>query len=77
MSVLSTNSQKASGAGLPLLLIGGCAVMAHGFVRDTEDLVKLITLNGLNLNEPALRATVLKHGNQELYEKLQHACAAE
>lgn len=37
----------------------------------------MITLNGLNLNEPELRATVLKHGNQELYEKLQHACAPE
>ncbi|MGD0262475.1 MAG: hypothetical protein ABSD29_22150 [Verrucomicrobiota bacterium] len=178
MSVLRTISQKASEAGLPLLLIGGYAVMAHGFVRatddldllvqgsrrdqwrrlleglgmsvyretpafmqfnpppgaglpvdlmfvadevfermradaeqasveevsfgivsllhlialkchaiqhgkplrrlkDTEDLIQLITLNGLNLNEPELRATILKHGNQELYEKLQHACAPE
>jgi hypothetical protein len=178
VSVLRTISQKAGEAGLPLLLIGGYAVMAHGFVRatddldllvqgsrreqwrglleglgmsvyretpafmqfnpppgaplpvdlmfvadevfermqaaaeqasvedlslgivslfhlialkchaiqhgkplrrlkDTEDLIQLITLNGLNLNEPELRATVLKHGNQELYEKLQHACAPE
>jgi hypothetical protein len=178
MSVLRTISQTASEAGLPLLLIGGYAVMAHGFVRatddldllvqgsrrdqwrrlleglglsvfretpafmqfnpapgarlpvdlmfvadevfermradaeqasvedvslgivsllhlialkchaiqhgrplrrikDTEDLIQLITLNGLNLNEPELRATILKHGNQELYEKLQHACAPE
>ena len=178
MSVLRTISQKASAAGLPLLLIGGYAVMAHGFVRatddldllvqssrrdqwrrlmedmglslyreaptfmqfnpsagaglpvdlmlvaddvfermradarqalgqevplgvvsllhlialkchaiqhgkalrrvkDTEDLIQLITRNGLNLNEPELQATVLKHGNQELYDKLQHACAPE
>jgi hypothetical protein len=178
MSVLRTISQKAGEAGLPLLLIGGYAVMAHGFVRatddldllaqasrrdqwrrlleglgmsvyretsafmqfnpppgaglpvdlmfvadevfermqadaeqasvedvslgivsllhlialkchavqhgkplrrvkDTEDLIQLITLNGLNLNEPELRTTILKHGNLELYEKLQHACAPE
>ena len=178
MSVLRTISQKANEAGLPLLLIGGYAVMAHGFVRatddldllvqgsrrdqwrglleglgmsvyretpafmqfnpapgarlpvdlmfvadgvfermradaeqasvedvslgivsllhlialkchaiqhgkpirrikDTEDLIQLITLNGLNLNESELRATILKHGNQELYEKLRHACASE
>lgn len=126
MSGLRTISQKASAAGLPLLLIGGYAVMAHGFVRatddldllvqssrrdqwrrlmedmglslyreaptfshaiqhgkalrrvkDTEDLIQLITRNGLNLNEPELQATVLKHGNQELYDKLQQACAPE
>jgi hypothetical protein len=178
VSVLRTISQKAGEAGLPLLLVGGYAVMAHGFVRatddldllvqgsrrdqwrrlleglgmsvyrempafmqfnptpgtrlpvdlmfvadevfermladadqasvedlslgivslrhlfalkchaiqhgkplrrlkDTEDLIQLITLNGLNLNEPELRATILKHGNQELYERLQHACASE
>ena len=178
MNVLRTISQKAGGAGLPMLLIGGYAVMAHGFVRatddldllvqgsrreqwrglleglgmnvyrertaflqfnpapdarlpvdllfvadevfermrtdaeqetmegvsigvvsllhlialkshaiqhgkplrrmkDTEDLIQLIKLNGLNLNEPELRATILKHGNQELYDKLQHACTSE
>lgn len=178
MSVLRTISQKAGEAGLPLLIIGGYAVMAHGFVRatddldllvqgsrrdqwrrlleelgmsvyreapafmqfnpppgarlpvdlmfvadevfermradaqqaivedvsfgivsllhlialkchaiqhgkplrrlkDTEDLIQLITLNGLHLNEPELQATILKHGNQELYEKLQRACASE
>jgi hypothetical protein len=178
MSVFRTISQKAGEAGLPLLLIGGYAVMAHGFVRatddldllvqgsrrdqwrrlleglgmsvfrempafmqfnpppgtglsvdlmfvadevfermqadaeqasvedvslgivsllhlialkchavqhgkplrrvkDTEDLIQLITLNGLSLNEPELRTTILKHGNLELYEKLQHACAPE
>lgn len=178
MSVLRTISQKAAEAGLPLLLIGGYAVMAHGFVRatddidllvqasrrdqwrrlleglgmsvyretlafmqfnpplgarlpvdlmfvadevfgrmradaeqasvedvslgivsllhlialkchaiqhgkplrrlkDTEDLIQLISLNGLSLNEPELQATILKHGNQELYERLQHACSSE
>jgi len=58
-----------------------CHAIRHGKplrrIKDTEDLIQLITLNGLNLNEPELRATVLKHGNQELYDKLQHACASE
>jgi hypothetical protein len=58
-----------------------CHAIQHGKplrrVKDTEDLIQLITLNGLNLNESELRAIVLKHGNQELYEKLQHACAPE
>ena len=58
-----------------------CHAIQHGKplrrIKDTEDLVQLITLNGLNLIEPELRATILKHGNQELYEKLRHACAPE
>ncbi len=31
----------------------------------------------LDLNEPELRATILKHGNMELYEELRHLCAEE
>jgi hypothetical protein len=58
-----------------------CHAIQHGKplrrIKDTEDLIQLITRNGLDLNEPGLRATVLKHGNQELYEKLQHACTPE
>lgn len=58
-----------------------CHAIQHGEARrclkDTEDLINLIMLNGLDLNETELQATILKHGNQELYEKLQHACAAE
>jgi hypothetical protein len=46
-------------------------------LKDTEDLIQLIGINGLDLNEPELRATVLKHGNQQLYEKLKRACARE
>jgi hypothetical protein len=58
-----------------------CHAIHHGKARrclkDTEDLIQLIGINCLDLNEPELRATILKHGNQELYEKLQHACASE
>ena len=46
-------------------------------LKDTEDLVQLIAINRLDLKEPELRAIILKHGDQELYEKLQHACTPE
>lgn len=178
MRVLETISQQANAAGLPFLIIGGYAVMAHGFIRatddldllvpgsrrddwrrllegmamtiyheapnflqfqpppgshlpvdlmfvadevfsrmqpgaeqtkvggvsvgvvsllqlialkchaiqhsktlrvlkDMEDLIQLIRINALDLNEPELRATICKHGNQELHKKLQHACAPD
>ena len=44
-------------------------------LKDMDDLVQLILINRLDLNEPELRATILKHGNAETYEKLRHACA--
>jgi hypothetical protein len=70
-------AKRAGEAGVPFLVIGGYAVIAHGYVRTTDDLdlIHLILINQLDLNEPELRATILKHGNAEIYEKLQHACA--
>ena len=46
-------------------------------IKDTEDLIQLAIINHLDLNEPELRATILKHGDQELYEKLRRASASE
>ncbi|MEI9961693.1 MAG: nucleotidyl transferase AbiEii/AbiGii toxin family protein [Limisphaerales bacterium] len=46
-------------------------------LKDMDDLVQLILVNRLDLNEPELRATILKHGNADTYEKLRHACANE
>jgi predicted nucleotidyltransferase len=58
-----------------------CHAIRHGkpirCVKDTEDLIQLVSINHLDLNEPELRATILRHGDQELYEKLQRACASE
>ena len=58
-----------------------CHAIQHGKplrrLKDTEGLIQLVGINHLDLNEPELRATILKHGNQELYDKLQHACASE
>jgi predicted nucleotidyltransferase len=44
-------------------------------LKDMDDLIQLILVNRLDLNEPELRATILKHGSSETYEKLRHACA--
>ena len=46
-------------------------------LKDMDDLVQLILINRLDLNEPELRTTILKHGNADLYEKLRLACADE
>lgn len=46
-------------------------------LKDMDDLVQLILVNRLDLNEPELRATILKHANADTYEKLRHACADE
>lgn len=46
-------------------------------LKDMDDLIQLILINRLDLNEPEIRATILKHGNVEIYEKLRHACAGE
>jgi predicted nucleotidyltransferase len=46
-------------------------------LKDMDDLVQLVLINRLDLNEPELRAIIQKHGNTEIYEKLQHACADE
>jgi len=43
-------------------------------LKDMDDLIQLVLINQLDLNEPELRATILKHGSLELYEKLRHAC---
>lgn len=46
-------------------------------LKDSDDLIHRIQINGLDLQEPELRATIFKHGNQELYDKLQRACAPD
>lgn len=46
-------------------------------LKDMDDLVQLVLINRLDLNEAELRATILKYGNTEIHEKLQHACANE
>lgn len=64
---------------LPHLIALKCHALQHSKslrrLKDLDDLVQLILINRLDLNEPELRVTILKHGNAEIYEKLRHACA--
>ncbi len=46
-------------------------------VKDTDDLINLIKLNSVDLNFREIRDTILKHGTEDLYQKLQRACAAD
>lgn len=46
-------------------------------LKDVEDLIHLIQINRIDLNEAEVRATILKHGNQEFYEKLRNARSSE
>jgi Aminoglycoside-2''-adenylyltransferase len=46
-------------------------------LKDMDDLIQLVLVNRLDLNDPELRATILRHGSAETYEKLRHACADE
>ncbi|HAO80666.1 MAG TPA: hypothetical protein DCQ92_17180 [Verrucomicrobia subdivision 3 bacterium] len=48
----------------------------HRAMKDIEDLVQLTKINKLDLNEPTLRAILLKHGGQEFYELLKRECGA-
>jgi hypothetical protein len=58
-----------------------CHAIRHGKalrrLKDTDDLIHLVQINGLDLKEPELQSTILKHGNEELYEKLQRTCAPD
>jgi hypothetical protein len=42
-------------------------------VKDVDDVINLINNNDLDLRESDLRALILKHGTEELYEKLVRA----
>lgn len=69
----------ASVVSLPHLF----ALKCHAFqsrpqraMKDIEDLVQLTKINKLDLNEPAMRAILIKHGGQEFYEFLKRECGA-
>ena len=48
-----------------------------GAIKDAEDLIQLIIINRLDLNEPEIQATILKHGDHELYDKLRRSYVPE
>lgn len=56
-----------------------CHSFLHGRsdrrIKDMDDLIQLVLVNRLDLNEPELQAIIMRHGNAEIYERLQRACA--
>jgi predicted nucleotidyltransferase len=48
----------------------------HGVrgLKDFEDLVHLVTRNGLDIRAPSMRQLFAKHGTVELYERMVKAC---
>lgn len=60
------------------LLALKCHAIRHGhqgrLVKDTDDVLRLIQTNRLDVNDPKNRELFLKHGTAELYEKIRRAC---
>jgi hypothetical protein len=75
---LGTIAVRAAERGLPFVLAGGHAVIAHGhrerIVKDADDVIRLALVNKLELDEPSIRDLFLKHGTAELYEKVRRLC---
>ncbi|HEY4416468.1 MAG TPA: nucleotidyl transferase AbiEii/AbiGii toxin family protein [Verrucomicrobiae bacterium] len=73
--VIETDGVKTRVVSLPHLFALKCHAFKsqpHRAMKDIEDLVQLVRLNKLDLNEPSLRAILLKHGGIEFYELLKH-----
>jgi predicted nucleotidyltransferase len=71
---IETDGVMAKVVSLPHLFALKCHAFKsrpHRAMKDVEDLVQLTRLNKLDLNEPSLRAILLKHGGQEFYELLK------
>ena len=56
------------------LLAMKCHAIKHGgagrIVKDADDLIHLVQVNGLDVREPELKSLLLKHGTEDLYDKL-------
>lgn len=71
---IETDGVNARVVSLPHLFALKCHAFKsrpHRAMKDIEDLVQLTRLNKLDLNEPSLRAILLRHGGQEFYELLK------
>ena len=60
------------------LLAMKCHAIKHGHagrvVKDAEDVIRLIQNNGLDPDAVIIRELFLKHGTEDLYEKVRKAC---
>lgn len=57
------------------LLALKCHALKHGhpgrIVKDTDDVIRLIHANRLDVCDPTVREIFVKHGTPDLYEKIQ------
>lgn len=60
------------------LLALKCHAIKHGHagrvVKDAEDVIRLMQNNGLDPHGASIRELFLKHGTEDLYEKVRKAC---
>ena len=60
------------------LLALKCHAIKHGhpgrIVKDVDDVIHLIQNNGLDPNASTIRDLFLKHGTEDLYEKVRRPC---
>ncbi|HVU08214.1 MAG TPA: nucleotidyl transferase AbiEii/AbiGii toxin family protein [Verrucomicrobiae bacterium] len=71
---IETDGVAAKVVSLPHLFALKCHAFKsrpHRAMKDIEDVVQLAKINRLDLNEPDLRAILLKHGGNEFYELLK------
>jgi hypothetical protein len=85
---MQAESEKASVQGVTVgvvSLLHLIALKCHSFrhgregrrFKDIEDMIHLIKINRIDLNDTEVRATILKHGTEELYGKLRRACVPD
>jgi hypothetical protein len=71
---IETDGAEVKVVSLPHLFALKCHAFKsrpHRAIKDIDDLVQLTKINKLDLNEPSLRAILLKHGGKEFYELLK------
>lgn len=69
--------QSVPVVSLPHLIALKCHAIRHGRsdrkIKDTDDILRLVSLHRLDLRRPDLRELILHYGTPELYEKLENS----
>ena len=52
LTSIESIARALNGAGVPFLVVGGLAVVAHGYGRQTQDLADIAELRQLHGNLP-------------------------
>jgi hypothetical protein len=78
-SPVSPSTPQAKVVSLRHLLSLKCHAIKYGhpgrIVKDADDVLQLVLVNGIDINAPEMRELFLKHGTAELYEKVRRISA--